>query len=486
MKRNKKEILDNIFSVNESSILATGEVIKNRIINEESDVVDVNEFENELIDVYATTIAINQMVADRTLKTIACSVPITNTVASIDSVNIYDPDGRLNLVSNSTFSGAYGKLERNNIPDLEPKVKYKKGDLFKNDGVVYEAVVDDAEVSALSSSGIARAFYAGMIRYCSEAKTGDIRSFSEAGEVDIKNINFRGRVKSRTAYLSLTPEALMDKILGVDAHLNEISVGIETIDGDIKNVRVNRLILSMAQYIANERNKDIVHTAMCIAKKDEVLDFSSNVGPSYQTARLLALKIKDTASSVSKVTKQIANYVVVSERVSNYLSISGFANKYTNYTPSSYSYGNNEDGMIEPDHIHTGLYLGDLEVVVDKSADFDYYMVGVNNREYNISGIYLSDQEFILPIKDFGINIDTEAFMNFGSTKLLTATEPNGFAKRILALSKYALTIYPHSDLLNEEDSRIQFTDEVSNFANKSELIRFVGVELPSNPYKNS
>lgn len=486
MKKDKKQLARNIFSVSEYNILESGNAIKNKMLTEsDSGELDADAFENNLIDVYATTIAINQMIADRTLKTIACSVPITNTVASIDSVNIYDPDGRLNLLSNSTFSGQYGVKEREDIPELVVKKEYQKGELFKFENVVYEAVVEGAVIPDEAPRAIARAFYSGMIRYCSEAKSGDTRTFRDAGEVDIKNINFRSHVKNRTAFMSITPEALMDRLLAPDAMLDAIDVGIETSNGEFKSLKVNRILLSLAQYIANEKNKDIIHTAMCVAKKDEYLDLLSLTSPSYEVGRLLYYHIQDTISDVNRRTKQIANYVVVSEKISNYLSISGLATKHTSYTYSD-EYCRTDSSVIEPDHIHSNLYIGNAIVVVDMSADFDYYMVGVNNPDCSVSGIYVSDQNFILPINEFGVSVDTDSFINFGNTKLLTATSTDNFSTRIMALTKYALTIYPHSDLLKEDDPRVQFTDNISDFANKSELIRFVGVDLPEIQYAKS
>lgn len=485
MKKSKKEDLyEKIFRLDERTILETGR----GIINEANGLnPDAEKFENELVDVYATTIALNQMVADRTLKTIACSVPVTNTIASIDSVNIYDPDGKMNLISNSTFSGEYGILERNAIDELDASKSYKLGEKFKLDNVVYEATQDGTVIGGTDIKALTKAFYEGKVRYCSEAKSGNIRSFDENGEVDIKNINFRSNVKSRTAYLSMTPEALMDRLIGVDSYLDDIGVSIELSNGDSKVIRLHRLFLVIAQYIANEINKDIVHTAMCVSKKDAVLDVSKMNGTDYAIGRHIARKIKDTVSDVSRKTKQLANYVVVSESVANYLSISGLIDYADSSVTASYydfSFGETDRVakdilQLEQDHIHSELYFDGLRLVVDKSADFDYYMVGVNNRQYNVSGIYISDQQFILPFKDFGLNLDTDGFINFGSIKLSTATDPDNFATRIMALSKYALTVYPHSDLLEEDDSRVQYTDNMTEMANKSDLIRFVGVILP-------
>lgn len=353
----------------------------------------------------------------------------------------------------ATYSGKFGKKERESIDEVDVNNSYSKGDNFKYLDIVYEVIKDNpfGEVKDKSDveKALAEGFFLGTIRYASEASDDD--SGYKPADSSIKLQSWKGLVRTRRAKIDSTVELLQDME--------------RTLYGDAKQ----RLIDSVARILADEMNKDIIHKLITVSKRyipdgadSPVIDLLDDKRDQFIIGRDVYSTLSRMGGVINAKTKFEPSYIVCSPSVKSYLEISGFVDQKTNLPESSKASLILQNGLL---------------VFEDTSAIFDYAVVGVNSE--NASSLYLSN--FAIPTKDVDNNTQL-----IGTHQIHETINPDDMSSSFMGISRYALTTCPY--IMSEEDEKenrnVIMGDNWNELANKSEMSLFVGFRLPPIKFK--
>lgn len=422
-------------------------------LNEES--LSLERSPNEpVLNTNAYTIALYNTITNLIFNDIV-NVGTTRTkVANIFCWESLDADGNVIQNTPATYSGKFGTLERGILKDsgmiYPTKKDYKAGEYFLFEEVVYQAIIDNPFASATGddAEGVMIAIFDNAIRYVSEASN---REGAVPPETSVRLRSWRGNVGSRRTTLEITSEASQDlgRVLNEDTE--------------------DKVIETIATVIAEDINKDVIHTLMNVSKRYKVVeglteknyvDLSKSKEKQFVIGRELYAIVEDMIAQVTLETKHTPNYVITSPRIAGLINSSNMSNAVDKSSTSM------KDKFI----LNDGTSMR-----VDVSAKFDYIIVGVNSL--NASSLYLSNFVQDVKIIDDAKKVSS---MELGTYTIVRALDTKTMSDRYLCLSRYALIAPPYnfSDT-DDKDAGLLFGDRWEELAGKSPLSRFVGVKLP-------
>lgn len=419
-------------------------------LNEESLSLD-RDPNQSVLNTNAYTISLYKTITQLIYKDIVKITPTRTRIANVFCWENVNANGDLIQNTPATYTGKFGVKERKIIEDngfvFPTKTDFKKDDFFIFNDVVFQSIKDSpfASLVGTDSEKINMAIFFGHIRYASEASN---KVDYTPSETSFRLRSWRGNVGTRRTELEITTEASQDvsRVLGQETE--------------------QVIIDAIATNIADDINKDIIHTLINVSKRylvnDSVpyVDLSKTTKEKYLMGRELYSIVTDMIAKVTSDTKYTPNYVVTSPRVAGLINSSGMS-----------------ESINKSSNIKDTYVLNDGTILrVDVTATFDFIVVGVSNN--NASSIYMSNLVQDVDIID---NDEKVSSMALGTYNIIKAVNTNSMSDRYLCQSRYALTTspYTYSDE-SEKDHGILYGDRWTELSGKSPLSRFVGVILPT------
>lgn len=379
----------------------------------------------------AITRAVNALI----YTDLVATQPTTQPKATLFGLRYLNPDNNISFETPSTYAGRYG--DRSDITELSNSSKFEKGDIFKFETVVYQAAAA-VNISTENGSDLKSKLMISMmkanVRIVSDAAD---TSYHETGD-NIQEVNFsldRWAVDTRTRKFKtlITNELIQD--------LNANGLDASSVIEDL-----------LSTTLSEEINKDIMQKLQTVSKRfisqhttDGILDLSG-ISDDPIHGRTVYRIVSEMAYEILSDTTFEATYVLCTPKIAALLSASGWMK--------------GDPSMV---NLYAGVLANGIKVYIDGVSEMEYMVVGTKQATDEFEKI---GSLFYSPF----IDIDSIGSFNF-------ALDPSDMQPRIMAMSRYALSVNPYT-VQDEKSDREQIVngDAWIDLATKSKYSRFVGV----------
>lgn len=385
-------------------------------------------------------VALTKAVNDLIYKDLVAVQESSQPTATIFGVRYLNNAGEMSFSSPSDFGG----VRHDNAKTLSDTEKtFVKGEVFKYNKVVYEALVDidfDTVDGAALPQKVFTSLVQSKIRIVSEGSTVSYNEYNEEiAEATLKIDRWQTEAKTRKLKTEATLELIQD--LATNGFSDKV---IEDL---------------IATEISEEINKDIIKTLQTVSKRHvsslaphSILNMSA-AAEDPAPGRTLYRMICEMASDILNDTSFKATYVLCSPKVSALLASSGWMSKRAGDT--SMTVGELKNGM---------------SVYVDITTQIDYVLVGMKHQSVpgesvNTRTIDRVGSLFYSPY----VNDDTA-----GAFKVINSADD--FQPRYMLMTRYGLSVNPYTLAENAVAGDVYKGDDWSNLAGRSLNSRFAGI----------
>lgn len=379
----------------------------------------------------AMTHAVNALIYADLVATQSTS----KSIATLFGLRYLNRDGDMSFRAPATYGGTYGDRALVDKELTADNTAFAKGDVFKFDKVIYQAI-DDINMTDMGGGDdilvqLSLALMLNKVRIVSDAgETGEME-FAQPSESKLALDRWKVELRTRKLKSEVTHEFIQD-------------IKANGFDGE-------KMIRDMlATEIAEEINRDVMQKLQTVSTRHNTdttkngIYYAGGTTDDPAKGRTMYRIVCEMARAVHSETSFEASYVLCSPRVAALLSSSGWMKGDTNMA-----------------NLYSGVLSDGLKVYVDPVTRFDYVIVGTKQNTGDMENV--------------GSLFYSPYTATDGAGQFTFAHAVEDLQPRIMAMTRYGLSVNPYTTE-GEDTEQVYAGDDWNSLAGKSKYSRFCGV----------